>query len=79
MGDRWFEVCRELKAARVKAGLTQLDIGQALGYEQQTISQFERGLNRNGAILLYYLEMFSYLRKPVLNALGCVNEYEGVK
>lgn len=78
MFEKWIEVCQLLKDARKAANVTQSQIGDALGYVQQTIAQFEKGDNRNGVILLYYLELFPDVRKPVLEFLGCVNEYEGV-
>ena len=40
------EIGRRLKAARISAGLTQADAAAILGVSYQTISSYERGVNR---------------------------------
>lgn len=48
----------EAKKLRVRHGVSQKDIAGLLGYGTTNISSFERGLNRNAVILLYYMENF---------------------
>ena len=49
------EIGRRLKAARIAAGLTQADAAGILGVSYQTISSYERGVNRIGSDALLKL------------------------
>ena len=46
-------VGERLKAARLQAGLTQVDLGQAMNLSFQQIQKYERGTNRISASMLY--------------------------
>lgn len=40
---------------RERIEITQREVGEETGYSQRNISAFERGINDNGTILLWYL------------------------
>lgn len=46
------ELCRLVRTHR---GYTQQDVAEAVGTSNQNISSFERGLNNNAIILLWYV------------------------
>lgn len=45
------------KLWRVEQGYTQTQIAKDLNYSQPTISKFEKGMNDNMNILLWYIKM----------------------
>ena len=57
------EIGRRLREARIVRGMSQTDLGQALGITFQQIQKYERGLNRIGSGRLFKISRI--LRLPV--------------
>lgn len=57
------ELAAPCAAFRKQAGYSQNDVAKITGYNQRTISAFERGMNNNAELLYYYYFVLRRERK----------------
>lgn len=65
------EICSK---ARKRAGLLQHKIAACTGYEQSTISMFERGHINNARLLMWYVQ--NVLNEEEIKELLGVSDYD---
>jgi transcriptional regulator with XRE-family HTH domain len=69
-----------IKAVRVRLGLGMVEFGRLIGSHQGTVSRYESGQSENKTrstlILLFLLAQNDDEKKPILEALGAIDEAE---